>query len=110
MKISFSIILITSVGGGRRLGTHGEQPVLDDTTIHPVISDYLRNACPEYFGRENWGEDGEVLQEWTGIMAYTPDAQPVVGEAPGQEGLFVSVGFNGHGKRERPNKNASNDV
>lgn len=62
------------------------------------MSQYLIGACPRYFGRENWGEDGEVLQEWTGIMAYTPDAQPVVGEAPGQKGLFLSVGFNGHGE------------
>lgn len=71
---------------------------MDDTTIHPNISKYLTGACPGYFGRENWGDDGKVLQEWTGIMAYTPDAQPVVGEAPGQKGLFLSVGFNGHGK------------
>jgi len=85
------------IGGGRRLGTHGEQPVLDDTTIHPVISDYLRHACTLYFGKENWGEEGETLMEWTGIMGYTADSQPVVGEAPGQEGLFLSVGFNGHG-------------
>lgn len=30
-------------------------------------------------------------------MGYTPDSQPVVGEAPGQKGLWVCVGFNGHG-------------
>lgn len=85
------------IGGGRLLGTHGEQPVLDDSTIHPKISQYLTNACAGYFGKENWGENGETLQEWTGIMAYTPDEQPVVGEAPGKDGLFISAGFNGHG-------------
>jgi glycine/D-amino acid oxidase-like deaminating enzyme len=86
------------IGGGRRLGTHGEQPILDDSTIHPIVSKYLIGACPAYFGRDNWGEDGQVLQEWTGIMAYTSDAQPIVGEAPGHKGLFISAGFNGHGK------------
>lgn len=86
-------------GGGRRLGTHGEQPVLDDTAIHPDISKYLtKKVARYYFGHENWGENGEILQEWTGIMGYTVDKQPVVGEAPGQEGLWICAGFNGHGK------------
>lgn len=52
----------------------------------------------KYFGRENWGEDGKVLQEWTGIMGYTKDRQPIIGEAPGQEGLWICAGFHGHGK------------
>ncbi|KAF8849007.1 FAD dependent oxidoreductase [Acephala macrosclerotiorum] len=85
------------VGGGRRLGTHGEQPLLDDTTIHPVVSEYLTHMAAKYFGRENWGEDGKVLQEWTGIMGYTFDKQPIIGEAPGQEGLWICAGFHGHG-------------
>lgn len=51
-----------------------------------------------YFGKENWGEDGKVLQEWTGIMGYTKDGQGIIGEAPGQEGLWICAGFNGHGR------------
>ncbi|KAK0113020.1 hypothetical protein ONS95_014730 [Cadophora gregata] len=89
------------IGGGRRLGTplgeHGEQPILDDTVIHPRISEYLTHAAASYFGRENWGDDGEVLQEWSGIMGYTVDSQPIVGQALGQDGLWICVGFNGHG-------------
>jgi glycine/D-amino acid oxidase-like deaminating enzyme len=83
---------------GTPRGENGEKNILDDSTINPVISQYLTSVCSEYyFGKKNWGENGETLQEWTGIMAYTPDEQPVVGEAPGQEGLFISAGFNGHG-------------
>ncbi len=90
---------LTLTGGGRHLGTDDEQPVLDDTTIHPRISHYLTHkAAPYYYGKENWGEDGKVLQEWTGIMGYTLDRQPIVGEAPGQKGLWICAGFNGHGK------------
>lgn len=85
------------IGGGRKLGTNGEQPILDDTTIHPNISKYLTHAAARYFGHENWGRNGETLQEWTGIMGYTVDKQPIIGEAPGQEGLWICVGFNGHG-------------
>lgn len=40
---------------------------------------------------------GETIKEWTGIMGYTVDHQPVVGEAPGQDGLWICAGFNGHG-------------
>lgn len=43
----------------------------------------------KHFGRENWGEDGEVLQEWTGIQGFTRDGQPIVGEAPGQKRLWI---------------------
>lgn len=37
--------------------------------------------------------------EWSGIMGYTKDKQVVIGEAPGQDGLYVCVGFHGHGKK-----------
>ena len=87
-----------TTGGGRSLGTNGEQPVLDDTKIHPNISRHLKGACAKYFGRDNWGENGQTLQEWTGIMGYTPDKQPLIGEAPDQEGLWICAGFNGHGE------------
>ncbi|TVY45798.1 putative oxidoreductase [Lachnellula occidentalis] len=86
------------MGGGRRVSPTGEQPILDDSTIHPAISSYLvKTVPPKYFGRENWGEDGEVVMEWTGIMAYTKDQQPIIGQAPGQDGLWICAGFNGHG-------------
>jgi hypothetical protein len=71
---------------------------LDDTTINPKISEYLTHACAGYFGRENWGKDGKILQEWTGIMGYTLDEQPMIGEAPGQQGLWICSGFHGHGE------------
>ena len=50
-----------------------------------------------YFTPDVWGENGDTVQEWTGITASTPDSQPVVGEAPGRKGLWLCVGFNGHG-------------
>ena len=86
-------------GGGRSKGTAAEQWTLDDASIHPNISNHLKNVVPEeFYGRDVWGETGQVLEEWTGIMGYTVDAQPVVGEAPGEKGLWICAGFNGHGK------------
>ncbi|OBT45011.1 hypothetical protein VE00_04092 [Pseudogymnoascus sp. WSF 3629] len=84
-------------GVGSWHGKVGIQRTFDDTTLHPEISDYLTNAATNLFGKETWGEKGAVLQEWTGIMGTTTDHHPLVGEAPGQEGLWVCAGFNGHG-------------
>ncbi|CAK7265061.1 hypothetical protein SEPCBS119000_001318 [Sporothrix epigloea] len=96
----------------------------DDTTLNPLVSDYLRETPLRYFGRgsgendgnggngENarsghgWGTDhpdGRVRSEWTGIMGYTPDGYPMVGEMPptGSEGsnggLWLCCAFQGHG-------------
>jgi hypothetical protein len=80
------------------VGTAREHWTLDDSIIHPNISNHLRNVTPQrFYGREIWGDNGEVVEEWTGIMGYTADKQPIVGEAPGQKGLWICAGFNGHG-------------
>lgn len=77
-----------------------EQPVLDDSTIHPLVSKYLTSALSAYFGADTWGENptDPVVQEWTGIMGYTRDMSPVIGQAPGKEGLWICAGFHGHGR------------
>jgi len=31
-------------------------------------------------------------------MGYTPDKQPIIGEAPDQPGLWICAGFHGHGE------------
>lgn len=85
-------------GVGSWHGKYGIQRTFDDSTIHPDISDYLANAATTIFGKENWGEKGAVLEEWTGIMGTTVDYHPFVGVAPDQEGLWVCAGFNGHGE------------
>ncbi|KAF4630574.1 hypothetical protein G7Y89_g7563 [Cudoniella acicularis] len=87
-------------GGGRRLGIGGgEQHTMDDSTVDPKIKEYLRKMGTTYFGEENWGRDGDVIMEWTGIQGYTVDRQPVIGEAPLGDGggLWICAGFHGHG-------------
>ncbi len=71
----------------------------DDGTVNEGISEYLRESTPRYFGR-GWGEDnpeGRTRREWTGIMGFSPDGFPLVGEVPGESGLWASVSFQGHG-------------
>ncbi|GJC81208.1 putative oxidoreductase OrdL [Colletotrichum liriopes] len=77
----------------------GEYGTTDDSQLNPIISTYLHETTPRYFG-DNWGEDdpeGRVRAEWTGIMGFSPDGFPFVGRVPGEEGLWVSASFQGHG-------------
>lgn len=76
-----------------------EYGTTDDTTVDETISAYLKETTPRYFGTA-WGEensDGRIRREWTGIMGYSPDGFPLVGEVPGEEGLWASSSFQGHG-------------
>jgi sarcosine oxidase, subunit beta len=41
--------------------------------------------------------DRTVAQRWVGIEAFTPDGLPILGPAPGVEGVLVAAGFSGHG-------------
>ncbi|KAJ5610367.1 hypothetical protein N7510_007086 [Penicillium lagena] len=87
------------MGGGRTVAPGREQPVFDDSTIHPLVSKYLTTQLAFYFGADTWGSNpvDPVVQEWTGIMGYTRDSEPIVGQAPGREGLWICAGFHGHG-------------
>ncbi|KAF9869191.1 FAD dependent oxidoreductase [Colletotrichum karsti] len=90
------------IGGGlARLPDEGleEYGVVNDAQLNPAVSSYLRETTPRYFGA-SWGEDGpggRVRAEWTGIMGFTPDGFPFVGRVPGEDGLWVCAGFQGHG-------------
>lgn len=76
-----------------------EYGTTDDTTLEPTVSTYLHQSTARYFG-SSWGEDdtaGRIRKEWTGIMGYSPDGFPFVGEVPGERGLWVTSSFQGHG-------------
>ncbi|KAK3292463.1 FAD dependent oxidoreductase [Chaetomium fimeti] len=88
-------------GGLARAQEEGlmEYGTTDDGAMNGEISQYLRETTERYFGPD-WGEDdpdGRVRSEWTGIMGFSPDGFPFVGEVPGESGLWTSCGFQGHG-------------
>lgn len=98
------------IGGGlARLeeGGKAEFGVVDDGRMDDSVSEYLKGTLGGYFGSasattkekdEGYGGGGyDVLQEWTGIMGATADGLPFVGEVPGQKGMWIIAGFNGHG-------------
>ncbi|KAH8808473.1 FAD dependent oxidoreductase [Xylogone sp. PMI_703] len=77
----------------------GQYGTCDDTAICPEISTYLHETTPRFFGK-SWGSDhpeGRVRKEWTGIMGYSCDGLPFVGEVPREKGLWISASFQGHG-------------
>ncbi|MCJ1448111.1 MAG: hypothetical protein MMC23_008624 [Stictis urceolatum] len=90
------------IGGGlTKASEEGlkEFGTIDDATVDTEIIQYLRQSTAIYF-QGNWGEDdadGRVRKEWTGIMGYSPDGFPLVGEIPNQKGLMIAASFQGHG-------------
>ncbi len=43
-----------------------------------------------------------VARTWCGLYEMTPDRHPIVGPAPGADGLFLANGFSGHGFQHAP--------
>ncbi|MGZ5338623.1 MAG: NAD(P)/FAD-dependent oxidoreductase [Thermoleophilaceae bacterium] len=51
----------------------------------------------ESYLRDELGLDTKVSHRWVGIVGYTADQLPYVGEVPGRPGLHVAGGYSGHG-------------
>lgn len=84
-------------GGGRSVSKTHEMGITDDSTINDDIAAYLKHSVPEVFSQESWGKATTEVRDWSGITCYTPDTFPLVGMVPGEDGLWASIGMNGHG-------------
>ena len=84
-------------GGGRSMADDRDMDITDDSLVNPKIASYVKEAALEVFGTKTWGDKTEEVRDWSGITCYTPDTYPLVGAVPGEEGLWASVGMNGHG-------------
>lgn len=96
----------TIVFGGERLSVPGGgEGVSADDEIDPALSENLRRACAHNIKLRPLGKkEPELLHakyEWTGIMGFSKDGYPWVGQVPeslgGGNGLWVCAGFTGHG-------------
>jgi sarcosine oxidase, subunit beta len=47
-------------------------------------------------------ENARIAGGWAGLRPLTPDDHAIVGPAPGIDGMFVAVGFGGHGFQHSP--------
>ncbi|KAF9890996.1 hypothetical protein FE257_005253 [Aspergillus nanangensis] len=70
--------------------------VVDDSTLIEPTKDYYHGFMQRTF--KGWEDSGAHVKEiWTGVMAYSFDSNPHVGEVPGKPGQFICAGFTGHG-------------
>jgi glycine/D-amino acid oxidase-like deaminating enzyme len=76
--------------GGFRDRALGEEWTREETTT-PAIQSAL-----DGFARELVGEV-EVVKRWAGIFGSTDDHLPLVGRLPGDERVWASCGYSGHG-------------
>jgi glycine/D-amino acid oxidase-like deaminating enzyme len=47
-------------------------------------------------------ERAQVRHAWAGLRPLTPDGRAILDWAPGLDGLFLAVGFCGHGFQHSP--------
>lgn len=78
------------VGGWRDEDIEGEVGMQE--RHHDLIQQRLLD-----FARTIAGSEVAVEYRWSGIMGFTPDGFPLVGQVPGRPGLFMSCGYSGHG-------------
>lgn len=78
------------VGGSRDRAIEEEQTADEETT--PAIQAHL-----ERFVAELLGQQPRITHRWAGIFGTTEDSLPLVGRMPGLDGVWVSVGYSGHG-------------
>ncbi len=64
----------------------------DSDAGEPLIWDRV-----EAYLRDDLGANGGVSHRWAGVVGYSDDSLPYVGEVPGRPGLYVSGGYSGTG-------------
>lgn len=70
--------------------------VTDDSKIIEPAASYFDGLMQRHFA--GWEESGAYTDKvWTGIMGWTTDSMPYVGEVPDKPGQYIVAGFNGHG-------------
>ncbi|QSZ36473.1 hypothetical protein DSL72_006352 [Monilinia vaccinii-corymbosi] len=88
-------------GGGIKFAFKVGRGVFDDSSIDPSAASYLRRELPHVTNLQNNHEELEASFEWSGIMGYSRDRVPWVGnvgeELGGGEGLYICAGFTGYG-------------
>jgi len=55
-----------------------------------MISERIVSLCPRM-------ASARMLRQWAGFYDMSPDANPILDEAPTAEGAFLACGFSGHG-------------
>lgn len=97
-------------GGLASARSHGleEMGVSVDDSLDLYVDIHLSGALSAVFGREHWGPSTGVKSMWTGIMGFSSDGFPWVGELPvsmtgrqlhgeAEGAEWAAVGYSGEG-------------
>lgn len=69
---------------------------VDDSVLIEAAKDYYSGYMQRSFN--GWENTGASIQKiWTGVMGYSYDSNPHIGQVPDRENQFIIAGFNGHG-------------
>jgi glycine/D-amino acid oxidase-like deaminating enzyme len=79
------------VAGGRR-----DTDLAAETTRVEEATARIQVGIEEFL-REIVGDVPPVTHRWAGLMAFTVDHLPLVGELPARPAVWVSAGYSGHG-------------
>ena len=79
------------VAGGFRDKALDHEHTAEEATT-PLIQGYLEEFVSEMLGRRP-----SIEHRWAGIFGSTADRLPLVGPLPGNDRVWVSVGYSGHG-------------
>ena len=80
------------------MGDPHETPTFDTT----VQWDFLPQVIDVAVTRLPALADASISHAWAGLYEVTPDANPIIGPAPGVTGFFLINGFSGHGFQHSP--------
>lgn len=80
------------IGGFRNLAADAEATYADTTT--PIIQEALLDFVRSHF---TLGKEAKVAYQWSGVMAYSPDGQMILGTLPEHKNVHVMSGCSGHG-------------
>jgi gamma-glutamylputrescine oxidase len=70
----------------------GNASYTDSETGNPLVWDRV-----ESYLRDDLGTAPRITHRWAGVVGYSADSLPYVGEVPGRPGLHVAGGYSGHG-------------
>jgi sarcosine oxidase subunit beta len=83
-------------------GDHGD-PIDDPDSLRDHVElDHVTRIDSLITHRMPSFADAQYVAGWTGPYDITPDWNPIVGPVPGCDGVFVAVGFSGHGFKLAP--------
>jgi gamma-glutamylputrescine oxidase len=78
------------IGGWRDADLEQEYTASEDVT------NVIQARIEAFLGRM-LGSTPEITHRWAGLIGLTADRLPLVGPVPGREGVWVALGYSGHG-------------